>query len=175
MNILANITSKVTSLILHLVTLMVSRPARMLCGVLLFVGLSGVGAQASLTDRLERDASDETVDLVTAAFESADYEALLDLAQRRVEIMILGKGARYSHSQAEMVLRNFFRQHPPERVELTEQSATDDDRAAMGQYWAESGESPLSIHVGFRVSRDDEWQLGSIRIERPSYQRSRNG
>lgn len=163
---------------MNLVTHIVRRPARILCGILLvsaLIALGGVGAQESLSDTVESDASNETIELVTTAFESADYEALLDLAQRRVEIMILGQGARYSHSQAEMVLRNFFRQHPPERVELLEQSATDDDRAAMGQYWAQSGESPLVLHVGFRVTGGEQWQLGSIRIERGSFQQVGNG
>lgn len=139
------------------------------------IALRGAGAQSSLPGDDEPGSSDDTVELVTTAFEEADYEALLDLAQGRVEILILGQGARYSHAQAEMVLRNFFRHHPPERVELTEHSATEDDRAATGRYWAESGESPLTLHVGFRVNGDDAWQLGSIRIERPSYHRSSNG
>ena len=74
-----------------------------------------------------------------------------------------------------MVLRDFFRHHPPERVELAEQSATGDGRTAMGRYWAQSGESPLSLYVSFRVMSDDEWQLGSIRIDRPSLQQLGNG
>ena len=166
------------SFFMDLVTLAHHHTARIFCGILLVWGViafSGVGAQESLIDVADSGTSDEMVELVTSAFESADHEALLDLAHRRVEIMIVGQGARYSHSQATMVLRNFFRQHPPERVELTEHSATDDDRAAMGQYWALSGASPLSLYVGFRVMSDDEWQLDAIRIERPSIQRSGNG
>ncbi len=134
-----------------------------------------VGAQELRVSAAWHDSSDETVELVENAFESADHETLLNLANRRLEIVILGQGARYSRSQAEMVLRNFFRQHPPERAELFVHSATNDERTAMGQYWQISGESPLSLHVGFRVDSSQEWRLSSIEIDRPALRRSSNG
>lgn len=139
------------------------------------LAFSGVVAQETEEESANNGSNDETVELVESAFQTADHEALIDLAHRRVEISILGQGSRYSHSQAEMVLRDFFRRNPPERVELSEQLAADDNRAASGRYWVESRDSPFSLHVGFRVVDGDQWQLASIRIDRPSFRRSANG
>lgn len=147
-------------------------PARILCGILgllVLVANGRVHAQDSLTNGTAADRPNSTVESVVSAFERGDYDALLDLAHRRVEIMILGQGARYSPSQAKMVMRTFFRQHPPERVQLSEYAASGGDRAAVGEYLPQSGEAPLYLYVGLRSTRGDRWELASIRIERMSF------
>lgn len=117
--------------------------------------------------------SDETVARVTAAFEAADSDALLDLTTARVEVILLGQGARYSRGQAALILRDFFRRYPPDRVVLSERSTAGDGCAAMGRYWSGNSSAPFTLYVGFRVGGEDEaWMLEAIRIERTSFQRT---
>jgi hypothetical protein len=116
--------------------------------------------------------SDETVARVTVAFEEGDSGALLDLSATRVEIVLLGQGARYSRGQAALILRDFFRRYPPERVVLSERSASEDGRAAMGRYWSGNSSAPFALYVGFHVEDDEAWTLDAIRIERTSFQRT---
>ncbi|HYG67011.1 MAG TPA: DUF4783 domain-containing protein, partial [Anaeromyxobacteraceae bacterium] len=100
------------------------------------------------------DPADEHVARVIEAFEEGDCDALLDLTARRVEIVLLGQGARYSRGQASLILRDFFRRYPPDRVLLSERSTTGDGRAAMGRYWSGNSSAPFSLYVGFRVDPD---------------------
>ncbi|HLT46532.1 MAG TPA: DUF4783 domain-containing protein [Rubricoccaceae bacterium] len=124
------------------------------------------------------DPTDERVAAVTEAFAEGDCDALLDLTASRVEIVLLGHGARYSRGQASLVLRDFFRRYPPDRVELSERSVAGDGRAAMGRYWSGNSSAPFTLYVGFRVSADEDegddedWTLEAIRIERASFQRT---
>jgi hypothetical protein len=124
------------------------------------------------------DPTDERVALVIEAFEEGDCDALLDLTTWRLEIVLLGQGARYSRGQASLILRDFFRRYPPDRVELSERSTTADGRAAMGRYWSGNSSAPFTLYVGFRVmaaeeeAEGDEWTLEAIRIERASFQRT---
>lgn len=161
-----------------LVSVLRTNLARTFCGLLLVLGLVvsvGAGAQDPEPEVNVEEAPPDAIEQVASALGSADYDALLDLAQQRVEIRIMGQGSRYSRSQAAMVLRSFFRQHPPERVEFSEHSATQDDRTARGRYHVESGGRPLALRVGFRVSGEDEWALNSIRIERARLRNTENG
>lgn len=132
---------------------------------------------AQEVDDAPPEPSDERVATVTEAFEQGDCDTLLDLTAPRVEIVLLGQGARYSRGQASLILRDFFRRYPPDRVELSERSATGDGRAAMGRYWSGNSSAPFALYVGFRVSPaeeggEDEWTLEAIRIERSSFHRT---
>jgi hypothetical protein len=64
-------------------------------------------------------------------------------------------------------LAGFFRRHPAQRVVLSEQSLTDEERAAMGRYFTRDGEAPLRVYVRFRPD-GGEWSLDAVRIERPT-------
>jgi hypothetical protein len=104
---------------------------------------------------------------VVAALEAGDAGALLTEAGQRVELVVFERGGLFSRGQAELVLAGFFRRHPAERVVLSEQSLTDEERAAMGRYFTRDGEAPLRVYVRFRPT-GDEWSLDAVRIERPT-------
>lgn len=158
--------------------------------VLVFGALLMGGTPVFVPSLLAQDAeepysepSDERVALIIEAFEQGDCDALLDLTARRVEIVLLGHGARYSRGQATLILRDFFRRYPPDRVVLSERSTTGDGRAAMGRYWSGNSSAPFALYVGFRVDPDVEaepdveeheevWTLEAIRIERASFHRT---
>jgi hypothetical protein len=116
--------------------------------------------------------NDEVIGQVADAFETGNSEALLDMASRRVELVLLDQGAHYSRGQAALVLQDFFRRYPPARVMLSERSVSGGGRAAMGRYWSANSSGPLMLYVGFRVTPEDEWLLDAIRIERASLQRT---
>jgi hypothetical protein len=128
--------------------------------VLAMVAGSPVGAQSD-------DDPDGPVARVVAALEAGDASALLSEAGQRVELVLFERGGLYSRGQAELVLAGFFRRHPAERVVLSEQSLTDEERAAMGRYFTFDGEAPLRVYVRFRPT-GDEWSLDAVRIERPT-------
>ncbi|NNF58478.1 MAG: DUF4783 domain-containing protein [Rhodothermaceae bacterium] len=118
--------------------------------------------------------NDEVIAQATEALEAGDSGALLDLAARRVELVIMDQSAQYSRGQAVLVLRDFFRRYPPDRVTLSERSVAGDGRAAMGRYWSANSSGPFSLYLGFRVMAEEEWLLDTIRIERTSLQRTGN-
>ena len=150
----------------------------LLAGVLAFLPVYPLAQEV---DEFEwsTEPPDERVAVIMEAFEEGDCDALLDLTALRVEIVLLGQGARYSRGQASLILRDFFRRYPPERVELSERSIAGDGRAAMGRYWSGNSSAPFALYVGFRIipaegegADDEEWTLEAIRIERSSFHRT---
>lgn len=109
---------------------------------------------------------------VVSALERGSVGDLLDHATRRIEIVLLGQSALYSRGQAALVLRDFFRRHPADRVQLSERAIGDEGRAAMGRYWPENGSGPFALYVGFSTGRDQVLNLEVIRIERATFQRA---
>lgn len=129
-----------------------------LCAVALLVGATAF-AQVTLRD--------DEVARVEAGLQAGDASAVLDGSAARVEIVLFGQGSTYRRAQASHVLRDFFRRYPPERVALPERGSSDDGRTAIGRYWTQDGGAPLSVRVLHRAAGDD-WELASIRVERPS-------
>ena len=116
--------------------------------------------------------NDDVITEVTEALEAGDSGALLDLAAQRVDLVLLDQSAQYSRGQAALVLRDFFRRFPPDRVTLSERSVSGDGRAAMGRYWSANSSGPFSLYIGFRVTLEEDWLLNEIRVERTSLQRT---
>ena len=137
-------------------------------GVLLVAGAT----LAAAVPKAQEAPNDEVIAEVVGAFEAGDSDALLSLAAQRIELVLLDQSAHYSRGQAGLVLRDFFRRYPPDRVALSERSVAGDGRAAMGRYWSANSSAPFALYVGFRVTDDDEWQLDAIRVERASFQRT---
>ena len=104
---------------------------------------------------------------VERGLEAADPDAVLAASSDRVEIVLDGQGGVFRQAQASHVLRDFFRRHPPERVEFSEPSASDDGQTATGRYYTRAGGAPLSLRV---MIRDDggAWVLASLRIDQRS-------
>jgi hypothetical protein len=106
------------------------------------------------------------LDRVEDAFRAGRADALLSGSADRLDVIIFGKGASYSRAQAELVLSDFFRRHPPGRVSFEQEVLAEDRRSVIGEYWvAEDRAEPISVFVRLRA-RGARWQLRSVRIER---------
>lgn len=141
-------------------------PMRARAAVVTFVASLALVAGVPVGAQSDED-PDGPVARVVAALEAGDASALLTEAGQRVELVIFERGGLFSRGQAELVLAGFFRRHPAERVVLSEQSLTDEERAAMGRYFTRDGEAPLRVYVRFRPG-GGEWSLDAVRIERPT-------
>ena len=107
---------------------------------------------------------DDALDRVATGLQDADPDVVLEDAADRVEIVLFGQGGMFRRAQAEHVLRDFFRRHPPQRVAFQPPSSSDDGQTATGRYYSLDGGPPLSLRVLHRADGDG-WALASIRID----------
>lgn len=122
----------------------------------LLVGIAPVAMTQTMDDPLSR---------VETGMEEGDPVTVLADARGRVEVVLFGEGGMYRRAQATHVLRDFFRRHPPSRMEFQDRTSSDDGQTAIGSYETESGGTPLSVRVLHRETADG-WELVSIRIDR---------
>lgn len=106
----------------------------------------------------------DVLERVETGMEAADADAVLADASARVEIVLFGQGGVFRQAQASHVLRDFFRRHPPERVQISEPSSSDDGQTATGRYFTRAGGAPYGVRVMLR-GEDGAWELASIRID----------
>jgi hypothetical protein len=140
-------------------------PILLLSAALLLIG---VPAQAGVPPDEQSVPPDSTVLLrIGHAFGAANVDSLLVDAADRIDLVIFGRGALCSRTQAAFVMQDFFRKHPPERASFQEQAHSEDSRSVIGTYWPEGAPSPIHIFVRLR-ELDDRWEIRSIRIERPT-------
>lgn len=104
---------------------------------------------------------------VERGLEGGDADLVLTDMTGRVEIVLFGQGGVFGRPQATMVLRDFFRRHPPREVSFYEPSSSDEGQTATGRYSTSSGGTPLSVRVLHRAD-GDRWELASIRIDQRS-------
>lgn len=114
---------------------------------------------------------DAALQRVQRGLQSADASMVLTDMPSRVEIVLFGQGGMFGRPQATLVLRDFFRRHPPSRVTFSEPSSSEDGQSATGRYWTDAGGTPLSIRVTHRAD-GDRWELASIRIDQRSAART---
>jgi hypothetical protein len=96
--------------------------------------------------------------------QAGDARQLLHNAADRVEISLFGARTFYSQSQAFYVVRDFFGEHPPRRVELRDTVQTDESYFLTGRYWHTRTDQPLDVFI--RMQHDSEqWTVHEIRIE----------
>lgn len=102
---------------------------------------------------------------IEAGFRSGNPTAILAEAAEPIDLAIYGHGASYSRSQAALVLLDFFRRYPPDRVRFRDEVASEGRRSVVGYYHdATSGEAS-AVFIRLRA-RDGRWEVRSIRIER---------
>lgn len=99
------------------------------------------------------------------ALAGGDVETLLGQTAERIDITVFGASAVYSRSQAQYVLKDFFREYPPRRFRFQEPSQREENWFAAGQYWYEQSETPLWVYVRLR-RQGAQWELREIRVDR---------
>jgi hypothetical protein len=70
-------------------------------------------------------------ELVTA-FMTGDATKLAVYFNKSIELTLFDKEEVYSKTQAEMIMRNFFTQHPPNQFKILHQGGKDNSRYAIG-------------------------------------------
>lgn len=114
---------------------------------------------------------DAALERVQRGLQAADAGLVLTDMSSRVEIVLFGQGGMFGRPQATMVLRDFFRRHPPSQVSFSEPSSSEEGQTATGRYRTNSGETPLNVRVTHRAD-GDQWELASIRIDQRSVVRT---
>lgn len=97
------------------------------------------------------------------AFAEGDARALLDPAPDRLAVSLFGARSFYSKAQAVYVLRDFFKEYPPQRFEVRTVSRAPSSHLLVGRYWHAQARRPLSVYLHLRYR--DQWWLEEVRIE----------
>jgi hypothetical protein len=70
-------------------------------------------------------------ELITA-FKNGDATKLAEYFNKSVELTLFDKEEIYSKTQAEMIMRDFFKQHPPTQFKILHQGGKDNSKYAIG-------------------------------------------
>lgn len=97
------------------------------------------------------------------AFIEGDARALLDTAPDRVAVSLFGARSFYSRAQAVYVLRDFFKEYPPQRFQVRTESQAQTNYLLVGRYWHARDHQPFRVYLHLRYR--DRWWLEEVRIE----------
>jgi hypothetical protein len=85
-------------------------------------------------------------DLITA-FKTGDASKLAGFFNQSVEITLFEKQEIYSKTQAEMILRDFFKQHPPLQFKILHQGGKDNSKYAIGNLICETNSYRITFMI----------------------------
>lgn len=102
---------------------------------------------------------------VRAALSRGDAEGLIKRSAGRIDLTVIGVSELLSRSQARYVVRSFFADYPPARVEIVDTYESGGNWFASAGYWYENGPSPLSVYLRLRRGAGG-WELRELRIDR---------
>ncbi|MCF6361516.1 MAG: DUF4783 domain-containing protein [Cyclobacteriaceae bacterium] len=89
-------------------------------------------------------AQNETVGQVKRVLEVGNANELSKFLNDKVDLNINGKEGSYSHSQAEGVLKNYFKENPPKSFQINHEGSSENGLIyAIGEY--------VTIDSNFRV------------------------
>ena len=111
-----------------------------------------------------QSAEDAVVRRIRTSIVEGDARALLSPATDRLEVSLFGAQSFYSSAQAQYVLRDFFKNHPPQRFEVAEVSHTGGSQMISGRYWHARADQPLHMYV-YLIQRDGTWRLEGVRVK----------
>ncbi len=84
---------------------------------------------------LSVSAQNETVGQVRLTLEIGSASELSKFLNDKVELKIDGKEGHYSHSQAEGVLKNYFKENPPKSFQINHEGTSENGLIyAIGEY-----------------------------------------
>lgn len=107
----------------------------------------------------------DALNALVKAFEDGDAESVMRHSGQRLDVSLFGMSKLFSRSQAGYVLRDFFKEHRPERLHVTDTSGSAGNWFAAGRYWYGGGDAPLAVYFRLRFG-EDEWELREVRISR---------
>lgn len=99
------------------------------------------------------NAQNATVEQVKLVLEVGNANELSQFLNDKVDLNINGKEGTYSHSQAEGVLKSYFKENPPKSFQINHEGASENGLIyAIGEYI--SGET--SFRVWLRLKKVNE-------------------
>ncbi len=115
-------------------------------GFILFVAWFMLSASSIL-------AQNQTVEQVKLVLEVGSSSELGKYLNAKVDLNIDGKEGTYSHSQAEGVLKNYFKENPPKSFQINHEGASENGLIyAIGEYKTANG----SFRVWIRLKKINE-------------------
>lgn len=69
---------------------------------------------------------------IVSAFKSGNATQLSNYFNPTIELTVFDKEGIYSKTQAEIILRNFFAENPPNQFQILHQGGKDDSKYAIG-------------------------------------------
>ncbi len=106
--------------------------------------------------------TEQSLSQIEQGLRKGEVALLLPYLHDPVEIAISGKAKMYSRTQAEYVLRDFFKAHPPKGFTFMHRGRSESVLYAIGAYHAQSEQWDVSIFG--RVERG-RYQVEQLRFE----------
>ncbi len=108
---------------------------RILVVLVILVMVSGF-SQLNNTEKVQGDVLND----VRAAIKMGSSKELVKYLNNRIDLVIDGDQSSYSNTQAEFVLKDFFKKYPPSDFQYIHKGASKDGlKYAIGKYSHESG------------------------------------
>lgn len=129
--------------------------AKLIKGFVVLVGCFFLGTAA---------AQESVIDNVRETIKAGSSRELAKYIAPSVDVSIEAKVETYSKTQAEFVLRDFFKQHPPKDFVIIHQGSSKGGLPyAIGQYL--SGEDSYRVFIKIK-SQNDEFLVNEIRFDK---------
>jgi len=106
--------------------------------------------------------SEQSLSQIEQGLRKGEVALLLPYLHDPVEIAISGKAKMYSRTQAEYVLRDFFKTHPPKGFTFMHRGRSENVLYAIGTYHAQGEQWDVSVFG--RVERG-RYQVEQLRFE----------
>ncbi len=103
--------------------------------------------------------------MIEKSFESNNASGIVALGKEKLLINILGKEGAYSHSQATLVLKNFFAKHPAGTFNYTFKGREDSNGTFSIANYVSSKNEKFRVVMYFKKS-DSKFKIESLTIER---------
>jgi uncharacterized protein DUF4783 len=102
-------------------------------------------------------AQNKTVEQVKLILEVGNASELSKYLNDKVDLNINGKEGTYSHSQAEGVLKSYFKENPPESFQINHEGASQNGLIyAIGEYRTSSGSYRVWLRL---IEVNDEYKI----------------
>ena len=124
-------------------------------------GLYKVG-KILLAGILWAQTTEQSLSQIEQGLRKGEVALLLPYLHDPVEIAISGRAKMYSRTQAEYVLKDFFKSHPPKGFTFMHRGRSENVLYAIGTYHAQGGQWDVSIFG--RVERG-RYQIEQLRLE----------
>ena len=105
----------------------------------------------------------ETIKEITGHLQKGDAAKLSTVFSKTIDIGLPGKDNTYSDSQAEMVMKEFFRKYPPKSFSIEQQESQGENaHYAIGYYL--TGDDKLQVYIMIRKN-ETGWVIHKLKFE----------